>query len=159
DVKYRLYVPDNSADLAAGAWSRGDTSRIVRRSEKDVRPAHLQDGDAVHYLFPLAAADAEFETHRNTLTAAARSITHLGWGVDMVVGNAAVLSEEEAAKLPGERWQPEGPSSTGLRVPQPGTLDNLMGKHEAFLHRLADDGFKPVPPLSAFAVVGYRRAD
>ena len=34
----------------------------------------------------------------------------------------------------------------------------LADKHAAFLTRLGPDGFKPVPPLSAFLVVGYRRA-
>src|ERR1700752_1432178 len=29
DVKYRTFVPDNTGDLAAGTWSRGDTSRII----------------------------------------------------------------------------------------------------------------------------------
>src|SRR5207302_5715610 len=45
----------------------------------------------------------------------------------------------------------------GLRVPISGTLNALISKQEAFLNRLGRDGFKPVPPLSAFRVVGYRR--
>ena len=88
DVKYRLYVPDNVADKVAKSWSGGREASIADyRTEKDVRPTHLL-GDAVHYLFPLAESDPEFETHRSTLPTAARSITHLGWGVDMVAGNA-----------------------------------------------------------------------
>jgi CRISPR-associated protein Csb2 len=42
-------------------------------------------------------------------------------------------------------------------VPRVGTLKVLTDKHEAFLNRLSDDGFRPVPPLTAFDTVGYRR--
>jgi CRISPR-associated protein Csb2 len=158
DVKYRLYVPDNVADKVARSWSGGREASIADyRTEKDVRPTHLL-GDAVHYLFPIVESDSEFEKHRNTLIEAARSITHLGWGVDMVVGNATVLSEEDAAKLPGERWRPAvGSSASPLRVPTDGTLNDLAAKHTAFLNRLpASGGFVPVPPLTAFRVIGYR---
>src|SRR5262249_27413119 len=116
----------------------------------------LRDGDAVHYLFALPHSGCP---HVDVLSAAARSITHLGWGVDMVAGNAAVITDKEETKLQGERWQPaEGTSVEGLRVPREGTLADLAIKHTAFLNRLAGDGFSPVPPLSAFRVVGYRRA-
>jgi CRISPR-associated protein Csb2 len=159
DAKYRLYVPDNVGDKVAKAWSRGREASIADyRTEKDVRPSNLS-GDAVHYLFPIDGSDPEFETHRNTLIDAARSITHLGWGVDMVAGNGTMISKDEAAKLPGELWQPtEGTPTTGLRVPVIGTLKDLAVKHAAFLNRLSGDGFNPVAPLSAFRVVGYRRA-
>ena len=48
--KYRLYVPDNTGDLAAGTWSRGDTTKAIRRTEKDVCPVQLPS-EAVHYVF------------------------------------------------------------------------------------------------------------
>jgi CRISPR-associated protein Csb2 len=158
DVKYRLYVPDNVADKVAKSWSaRREASIADYRTEKDVCPTHLL-GDAVHYLFPVPEPGLELETHRNTLIGAARSITHLGWGVDMVAGNATILSPKEAAKLSGERWQPmKTVSASGLRVPIKGTLNNLANKHAAFLNRLSGVSFKPVPPLSAYRVVGYRR--
>lgn len=86
DAKYRLYVPDNVTDKVARSWSGGREASIADyRTEKDVRPTYLAR-DAVHYLFPIDPSDPEFETHRNTLIDAARSITHLGWGVDMVAG-------------------------------------------------------------------------
>lgn len=157
-TKYRLYVPDNVADKVAKSWRGGNAAASIAdyRTEKDVRPTHLRGGDAVHYLYPLPDGGCP---HLEVLSAAARSITHLGWGVDMVAGNAAVITDEEARKLPGERWQPvESLSTEGLRVPRDGTLADLSMKHEAFLNRLSCDGFKPVPPLSAFRVVGYRRA-
>jgi CRISPR-associated protein Csb2 len=158
DAPYLLYIPNNTADLLVPAWKKGDVGKVVKREQKPVCPAHIR-GDAVHYLFLVPDGDTEFETHRNTLIDAARSITHLGWGVDMVAGNGTVLSATEAANLPGERWQPtEGTLAGGLRVPISGTLNDVATKHTAFLNRLSEDGFNPVTPLSAFRVVGYRRA-
>lgn len=153
---YFLYVHDNTADLLVPAWKRGEMTKVVKRTDKVVRPLYLT-GDAVHYLYPLADP-AGFARHKETLIAAARSITHLGWGVDMVAGNAADMTEAEVDELPGERWRPTPDGSgTQLRVPRSGTLAALMAKHEAFLNRLGNDGFRPVPPLTAFDAVGYRR--
>jgi CRISPR-associated protein Csb2 len=154
-----MYVPNNSGDLMTAAWARGDTETSMARFrvEKDVRPTHLTD-NAVHYLYPIAAVGPEFARHKEALVTAVRSITHLGWGVDMVAGNASVMSEQEAAKLTGERWRPSPTeTATQLRVPRIGTLNALRDKHQAFLTRLSAGGFKPVPPLTAFDTVGYRR--
>ena len=154
---YRMYVPNNSGDLMTAAWARGDTETTMAkfRVEKDVRPTHL-NGEAVHFLFPLPDGQCP---HFEVLQAAARSITHLGWGIDMVAGNAELLTDEQAAALKGQIWRPtDDKSGTPLRVPMDGTLDGLMTKHAAFLGRLSKEGFKPVPPLAAFKVVGYRRA-
>lgn len=152
---YRMYVPNNSGDLMTAAWSRGDTDTTMAkfRVEKDVRPLLLR-GDATHFVFPLNNDECP---HFNVLRAASRSISHLGWGVDMVAGNAEFLTDAEVAGLAGEHWAPDE-SGDGLRVPIAGTLDALVRKHEAFLQRLDQGGFKPVPPLSAYRSVGYRRA-
>ena len=163
DVKYRLYVPDNVADKVAKSWRGGNANASIAdyRTEKDVRPTHLtaknDEFAAVHYLYPVADA-AEFAKHKQTLTDAARSITHLGWGVDMVAGDASELPEAKVAELAGERWRPtKDGSGTPLRVPRSETLKALMEKHQAFLNRLQGDGFKPVPPLTTFQTVGYQR--
>jgi CRISPR-associated protein Csb2 len=121
---------------------------------KSVRPSHILGGDAVHYLFPLSDGACPF---LEVLQVAARSITHLGWGVDMVAADAAIITEEQAATLPGERWRAGLTGGTPLRVPVTGTLDALLEKHNAFLNRLGPDGFHPVPPLAAFRVVSFRR--
>jgi CRISPR-associated protein Csb2 len=166
---YRLYVPNNAADLVAVAWARGNPEASIaeHRVEKDVRPTRLVGGDCVHYHWDLPETmPPHVAGFLETLAAAARSITHLGWGIDMVAANAAVISEADADKLPGERWRSvEDASANGYRVPIPGTLAALMQKHQAFLNRIERDAqgnesFNPVPPLSAFRVrvVGYRRA-
>lgn len=154
---YRLYVPDNLGDLVARAWSGGRSDDIARyRTGKDVRAVLLGGDAAVHYLYPLS--DGRHEPHLGTLTAAARAVSHLGWGVDMVVGDAAVISSDKANALPGERWRPTADGAgTPFRVPRPDTLAALRERHAAFLARLASGGFSPVPPLAVFDTVGYLR--
>lgn len=81
----------------------------------------------------------------------------------MVVGNAEVMSLEETENLTGDRWLPTTDSNKRLRVPRQGTLDELIRKHEAFLNRLVRDArgnesLNPVPPLSTYRMVSYRRA-
>lgn len=154
---HRLYVPDNVADKVAASWCRDREASIAdHRTEKDVRPMQLS-GDAVHYLYLLAGGKC---AHLETLTAAARSLTHLGWGVDMVTGDVSLLSDKQTASLDGHRWQPTAAAGgTRLRIPIEGSLLDLMNQHTSFLNRLSDNRFRPVPPLQVFEVRGYRRAD
>jgi CRISPR-associated protein Csb2 len=162
----RVAVPNNDLDVVATAWAKCKEPKkqpSELKTLKTIRPTRLivenEEPGTIHYLYPLAAEDSEFTKHRETLFAAARSISHLGWGIDMVAAHASVISEGEAAKLSGERWRPvDATSATGYRVPIGGTLQALIDKHEAFLNRLGPDGFNPVPPLSAFRTAGYRRA-
>lgn len=153
---YRLYVPDNAGDLVGRSWSRGGDDSIANyRTDKSVRPMTFQNEGAVHYLWNTEALPAGFADHREVLTEAIHSITHIGWGVDLVVASAAILNAEAATALAGERWQPEGYGSRELRVPRIGTFDDLARRHRAFLNRVTSDGFAPVPPLADFRVVGY----
>lgn len=152
---FRMYVPNNSGDLMTAAWARGDTdvSMAKFRVEKDVRPTILMS-DSIRFLFSLPEAKCP---HFDTLQAIARSVTHLGWGIDMVAGNAELLTEAEVTALEGEVWKPVLDSyGTALRVCKSGTLEALVSKHQAFLERISPQGFSPVPPLSAFGVVNYR---
>ena len=105
----------------------------------------------------MADAAGGFAQHRETILTAVRSITHLGWGVDLVVAEASVLTKAEAASLPGQRWSPvEDPEEKTFRVPRTGTFDELSRRHHAFLNRIQGDGFAPVPPLATFALAHYR---
>ncbi len=157
---FRIAVPNNDLDVWAGPISKGNEPKKQPnelKTMKTIQPTRIRigngkEGEAVHYLFPLPADGCP---HLEVLKAAARSVTHLGWGVDMVAADADVVTEEEAAKLPGHRWRVVPTGGVPLRVPKDGTLANLVEKHAAFLGRLSSDGFKPVPPLSCFEVVGY----
>ena len=159
---YRLSVPSNAMDLVAAAWSRGnysnkgDANPATHRAMKTVRPIRLLSDDTLHYLYPLPdAMDAQVTHHLELLAAAARSITHLGWGVDMVAANACIITDAVAQRLAGRRWKPVDHAELSLRVPQSGTLDALIARHQAFLQRVTDDGFTPVPPLTGFRTVAY----
>jgi CRISPR-associated protein Csb2 len=160
-------VPNNDLDVVASAWADGRQPKKQPnelKTMKTVRPTRLlvnkDEPATVHYLYPLDPRD---DPPLETLREIAQSITHLGWGIDMVAGNAAVLSEKETAELPGERWFPVDASagSVTLRVAIKGTLDDLVERHKAFLTRIRRDergneSFNPVPPLSAFRMAGYR---
>jgi CRISPR-associated protein Csb2 len=164
---YCLSVPNNAMDVVAKAWSRGnesnsgDANPATHRTMKTVRPTYMLDGDTVHYLWPLDdAPDKTTLDNATALAEIARSVVALGWGIDMAIGHGAVLSQREADALPGERWLPTSrePSEHGLRVPIPGTLDDLVYRHQKFLSRLDHGIFTAPPPLTTFQKVDYRRA-
>lgn len=148
----QFYVPDNSSELLVPAWKRGDLNKAIKRTEKLVRPVFLDD-ETVYYLFALSDACPFFAMLKETV----RSITHLGWGIDMVVADADLISEAEASRLPGERWSVSTTGGVPLRVPTDGTLADLIRKHTEFLNRLGKEGFRPVAPLRQFEVKQYRR--
>lgn len=153
---HRLYVPDNVGDKVAAAWARGREASIADfRIEKDVKPMYLK-GDSVHYLYSPGHGTGPY---LEVLSAAARSITHVGWGRDMAAGDACVISAKEAGQLPGVRWHPGASGGTPLRVHRVGALDDLARRHADFLNRVTDEGFRPVAPIRAFDVVRYRRQD
>lgn len=155
-TNYRSYVPDNIGDNAAGSWSRGNPDAMIKRTEKDIQPLRLFSGNAVHYVWSMKGNEPELEPCKEMLIETVRSITHLGWGVDMVVADARFLDDLEIQKLEGELWQPgtEGGRKL-LRTPLEGTLEDLEHRYKAFLERLRPDRFSPVPPLTTFKMVAY----
>jgi CRISPR-associated protein Csb2 len=162
---YRLSVPNNAMDIVARAWCRGnesnsgDASPATHRTMKTVRPTWLVDGETVYYLWEVPDSHAEYVTgHAEVLSQIARSVVTLGWGIDMVVGDAKALSADAAGALAGERWEPCGHGAGGLRVPVAGTLDGLRDRHQGFLARLGPSGFTAPPALGAHATIAYRRA-
>ncbi|HEY4245264.1 MAG TPA: type I-U CRISPR-associated protein Csb2 [Lacunisphaera sp.] len=168
---YQLYVPDNVGDLVAKKWSKGEYFESNNhpidisgyRTEKPVCPLRLSGDAAVHYLWPIDAS-VDVVPHRETLIAMVRAVSCLGWGIDLVVADAAVEESDDGVLPSAERWLPvETSGGAPLRVPAPGTLDALDKRHAAFLGRIRhlDDGnevFVPVPPLppTSYRVVTYR---
>lgn len=161
-----IAVPNNDMDVPATAWAKHREPKKQPnelKTLKKVCPIRLMvegnDPSTVYYLWPLTDDVMEFEQHKAVLSAAARGVTHLGWGIDMAVADASVISEPDIDKLPGERWMPtEDRSARDYRVPTEGTITALMARHKAFLNRLGPDGFNPVAPLTTFRTVSYRRA-
>lgn len=163
-VGYRISVPNNAMDIVAAAWARGnysasgDADPRTHRAMKTIRPTLLRDGTRLHYVWSDSPID---ERHARVLSDIAASLHCVGWGIDLVVGHGAVLSEEQVNGLSGERWIPdtvEAEHVDGLRVPTNGTLADLERRYDGFLRRLRPEGFVPPPPLSCFRAIPYRRA-
>ncbi|MDX2019381.1 MAG: type I-U CRISPR-associated protein Csb2 [Deltaproteobacteria bacterium] len=159
-VGYILSVPHNAMDLVGKQWSRGDDGTPEKhRAMKNVRPHQLPEDAVVHYAWQLDdegwAAPA--------LISAARAVVALGWGVDLVVGNGLVVETGELANLSANLkiWQPRLDGRRELRTPVKGTLEDLDGRHAAFLDRvrLDEPTIRPPPAISLFSAVRYARTD
>lgn len=157
----RIAVPNNDLDVVANAWSKGNIPKKEPnelKTLKTVFPILILNEDgvaAVHYIYPISNPSSP---NFQTIQTAVRSITHLGWGIDMVTANVEILSQNDVDKLPGHRWKPVPSGGTPLRIPIEGTLSALKSRHNCFLNRLSDQGFIPVQPLTTFNVVGYHCA-
>ena len=164
---FRTAVPNNDMDVVAWDWARGlepHKQPAALKALKTVWPTYMVGGGefpAVHYLWEVEDMDqAGLERHKAALFAAAGDLFALGWGTDMAVGQGRLLTSAEVSELKGQRWEPVGNEAvTRLRVPTPGTFDALVTRYGAFLSRIGEKGFVPVPLLTAFAVVGYRGAN
>jgi CRISPR-associated protein Csb2 len=150
---YRLFVPDNVGDRVAKSWSAGRDGELASyRTEKTVCALQLPDGHAaVHYVF----RDADgIDAHLGEVRTAARSLTHLGWGIDQVAGDAQV----NEVPMEGEHWRPALAGRRVLRCAVVGTFDDLERKHQQFLDRLDGGTFRPVAPLISFSTQAYALA-
>lgn len=157
---YRISVPHNAMDLVGKQWSAGrEGNEAKHRALKNVRPYRLPEGTAVHYAWQLnddaSAAQA--------LIAAVRNVVALGWGLDLVVGDGAVIEGERLAELAAKLkvWEPRSDGRLELRAPVEGTFVDLERRHAAFVSRtsLADPTLRPPPALSIFSVTKYARTD
>jgi CRISPR-associated protein Csb2 len=166
DFGYRISVPNNAMDIVAKAWCRGnysnagDANPATHRTMKNVRAVHVREGDTIYFVWTLPLPPADEDRHyAEVLATMAHSIASLGWGVDMAVGDASIMTEGQVSALPGERWLPSSEtSSDGLRVPVTGTLNDLIARHKGFLKRMKANVFTPPPTLTVFKKVRYRRA-
>jgi CRISPR-associated protein Csb2 len=159
-VGYRLSVPHNAMDLVGRQWSRGvEGNAAEHRAMKNVRPHRLPEDAVVHYAWQLD--DDPFAVPM--LINAARGVVALGWGIDLVVGDGAVINSEELVELSVKLkvWEPRSDGRRDLRVPMEGTLKDLERRHAAFLSRtsFADPTLRPPPALSSFAIASYAQAD
>lgn len=152
---YTFFVPNNDSDK--------EFEREQRLTSKAVQPHRLQDGDTVHYLWPLDERnEATDRVQGEVLCRAARHLLALGWGIDQVAGNGRILSETEIQGLLGRRWRawkPPRPEAPTWRVPVNGSLKNLEQSYQSFLKRVHGGRF--IPPLkpSRFGLVTYAITD
>lgn len=146
-----LFVPNNDGDRAL--------ERQKRLTGKVLRPHRLQDGDTVHYLWPVEDNEGtEWQQHARLLCREARHVLALGLGIDQVVGNGRVMTEAESAALPGQRWRPwsgHRPADALRRVPVAGSLEDLERVHQSFLQRVQGREFHPSLKPGQFDKVLY----
>lgn len=134
---YRLFVPNNDSDRKF--------ERQYRLTEKPVRPQRIVKGgpESLHYAW--AIADHEWEQsrmHAELLCTEARYLTALGWAMDQAVAHGRILDSAELAAVPGRKWRAWNvplPGTAALRVPEPGSLDDLERAYRAFQNRLSMD--------------------
>ena len=160
-LPYMTSVPNNAMDIVGRAWSRDpDTTAKeadprTHRTMKEIRPVLLR-GEAVHYVWPLPDGDSG---HVAALSRSAQSISALGWGIDMAIGQASLLPAGDVDQLQGERWLPApGASGDGLRVPVRNSYEDLKARYQGFITRMSSDGFVAPPAVTAYRKVEYRRA-
>jgi CRISPR-associated protein Csb2 len=133
------YVPNNDGDKWPDRQDRLGTKPTI--PTLFLLPPH--ENPQVRYLWRICeTSDVPFEQIRN----AARSLTALGWGIDMAFADARLVNEEEIQCLSGIRWHPTRAeaSETGimLRVPaadakmQECTLSDLKQCHETAMQRI-----------------------
>jgi CRISPR-associated protein Csb2 len=158
---YSVSVPNNAMDIAGRAWVRDpDTTAKeadprTHRTMKEFRPVVLAD-EAVHYVWPIPMAVAE---HIDAISQAARSLSALGWGIDVVVADAALVSSDDVERIAGEKWLPTGNvSGEGLRLPVRNSFADLKRRHAGFIARIGKDGFVAPPALAAYRKTEYRLA-
>lgn len=132
------FVPNNDGDKKF--------DRQERLTAKPTIPTlFLLDQDEkpeVHYVWNVTNhADAPIDRIRD----AARSLTCLGWGIDMAFADARTVSQSDAELLPGIRWYPKEDvrrSGGTLRVPtvdaeyQECTLSDLRRCHQTAIERI-----------------------
>jgi CRISPR-associated protein Csb2 len=150
---YTLFVPNNDSDKK---FDRQD-----RLTGKVVEPHRLMDGNQVHYLWTIEEDDwTSIQPHADLLCRETRHLLALGWGIDQVVGDGRILTEAEAAALPGQRWRSwdgHWPGRQTYRVPTSGSLTNLEEVHQSFLDRVNGDQYRPPIKLKKFGAVTYMR--
>jgi CRISPR-associated protein Csb2 len=71
----------------------------------------------------------------------AEKIVALGWGTDMVIADAKILSEEEIAKIQGRRFTP-GKGRKKLDVPYTGFLEQALHRFEGSCRRMVDFSYQ-----------------
>lgn len=149
-----LFVPNNDSDK--------EFDRQDRLTSKPGWPHALRDGDTVHFVWAIEeTGDSEDRHYADAVCREARHLLALGWGIDQVVGNGQILTDDaQIAALPGERWRAWRTHRLGgqpWRVPTRDSLEDLERVHQAFLQRFEGRQYRPRTKVSQFEVVHYLR--
>lgn len=128
------FVPNNDGDKKP--------DRQSRLTGKTFRPTLMLDPPVIHYIWPINKCDSATE---KKIRDAARSLTTLGWGIDLAYADAQLIGSDKIKELFGVRWYPRKgvlQDSGLLRVPvvdpdtQQNTLSDLKRAHRSALDRI-----------------------
>lgn len=135
-----LYMPNNDLDAV-----QGDPRRIAEiRSATKVFQPYLVDAN-VPFLWAWAGIAEEDKYHADAIRSLADFIYQLGRGIDMAWAWGDVLDSSEVetrlAEYPGKVFRPSSGGNVGttLLCPQPGSLDSLDRRHDAYGKRFSFD--------------------
>lgn len=132
------FVPNNDGDKKFDRQERltaKPTIPTLFLLEPDQKPE-------VHYIWDISDAPT---APMDRIRVAARSLTTLGWGIDMAFADARSVDPSELQELKGVRWYPkkrDGQFEDTLRIP---TYDNDTGEctlcdlrhcHSTFINRI-----------------------
>ena len=155
---YTLFVPNNDSDELFDRQDRL-TSKIPRPRRMTGADPEGSERQTLYYVWSVPEDDWPAASgYTGILSSECRHLMALGWGIDQVVGNGSVLTSEEVAQLPGERWQPwlaDTSRMDRLRVPAQGSLQDLDTVYEAFCNQLDSGAYVRPPRVSRFDQVRY----
>ncbi|KPK75663.1 MAG: hypothetical protein AMJ79_10420 [Phycisphaerae bacterium SM23_30] len=113
-------------------------------------------------MWPLDESnDPSPRSHAELLCQEARHLLALGWGINQAIGNGRIITDAEAAALPGRHWNPwagHRPGKMQWRVPKIGSFSDLERVHQSFLQRVNGKQYRPPLKLSRFDTVTYHSA-
>jgi CRISPR-associated protein Csb2 len=145
-----IYVPNNDSDK--------QLDRQQRLAPKHVRPTHILNGLPLHYLWEISPEDKNLA---NRIAEHARTISTLGWGIDLVVGNGLTLSLADVSTIKkgyhGNQWRPTKGASVVLRCPKQGSLHDLSSTFKSSLDRFEGNAYTPARRAREFREVAYAR--
>jgi CRISPR-associated protein Csb2 len=154
-----FYMPNNNLDAV-----QGDPRRIAEvRSATKVFQPYLFDAN-VPFLYAWSGIAEEDKHHADAIRPLADQIYQLGRGIDMAWAWGEVLNSSEfemrLAEYPGKISRPSGGGNGGttLLCPQPGSLDSLDRRHQAYSKRFSFDDRSVTfrkPPRPSFKRVSY----
>jgi CRISPR-associated protein Csb2 len=155
--RFVLAVPNNDADVAANAWTRGQEFNLAQlRTMKRVSPKEIDDPERKPHLQYLWRIDERDRPDESALQQLAYCLHTLGWGIDMAWADAAVIGDTAVRALSGERWLPADSAALMLPTPVEGSLDDIRAAYERFKKRISAAGLNPDTRFSVYALQPYR---
>lgn len=122
------------------------------RAPKTMRPTLLNGDRLVQYAWKVDASQTYATKHAETLTAAARHINALGWGIDLAIGHGEIVEHLPPPTESRVQYRPAPTALIGgqdLRVPRRDSLTSLKRTYADFLKRYESPGITKLESAGA----------